>query len=55
MLRTGKSFLHDSPIYTVFPRLVLTFTILSLDTLGRTLGRVLEERHEIADTPGTAP
>ena len=55
MLRTGKSFLHDSPTYAVFPGLVLTFTILSLDTLGRTLGRVLEDRHEIADAPGTAP
>lgn len=55
MLRTGKSFLHDSPTYAVFPGLVLTFTILSLDTLGRTLGRVLEDRHEIAETPGASP
>ncbi len=55
MLRTGKSFLHDSPTYAVFPGLVLTFTILSLDTLGRTLARVLEDRHEIVDTPGAAP
>ncbi len=55
MLRTGKSFLHDSPTYAVFPGLVLTFTILSLDTLGRTLARVLEDRHEIADAPGAAP
>ena len=55
MLRTGKSFLHDAPTYAVFPGLVLTFTILSLDTLGRTLGRVLEDRHEIADTAGGRP
>ena len=55
MLRTGKSFLHDSPTYAVFPGLVLTFTILSLDTLGRTLARVLEDRHEIADAAGAAP
>ncbi len=55
MLRTGKSYLHDSPTYAVFPGLVLTFTILSLDTLGRTLGRVLEDRHEIADTSGGRP
>ena len=48
MLRTGKSYLHDSPTYAVFPGLVLTFTILSLDTLGRALARVLEDRHEIA-------
>jgi len=48
MLRTGKSFLHDSPTYAVFPGLVLTLTILSLDTLGRTLGAVLEDRHESA-------
>ena len=49
MLRTGKSFLHDAPTYAVFPGLVLTFTILSLDTLGRTLAKVLEDRHEIAE------
>ena len=49
MLRTGKSYLHDSPTYAVFPGLVLTFTILSLDTLGRTLAKVLEERHEVAE------
>ena len=55
MLRTGKSFLHDSPTYAVFPGLVLTFTILSLDTLGRTLARVLEDRHEVADAAGAAP
>ncbi len=55
MLRTGKSFLHDSPTYAVFPGLVLTFTILSLDTLGRTLAKVLEDRHEIADAPGATP
>lgn len=48
MLRTGKSYLHDSPTYAIFPGLVLTFTILSLDTLGRALARVLEDRHEIA-------
>ena len=52
MLRTGKSFLHDAPTYALFPGLVLTFTILSLDTLGRTLARVLEDRHEVADTGG---
>lgn len=55
MLRTGKSFLHDAPTYAVFPGLVLTFTILALDTLGRTLARVLEDRYEIADAPGAAP
>ena len=55
MLRTGKSFLHDSPTYAVFPGLVLTFTILSLDTLGRTLARVLEDRHEVAEPAGVSP
>jgi ABC-type dipeptide/oligopeptide/nickel transport system permease subunit len=55
MLRTGKSFLHDAPTYAVFPGLVLTFTILSLDTLGRTLAKVLEDRHEVVDTPGGKP
>ena len=53
MLRTGKSYLHDSPTYAVFPGLVLTFTILSLDTLGRTLARVLEDRHEVAEPEAT--
>ena len=51
MLRTGKSFLHDAPTYAVFPGLVLTLTILSLDTLGRTLASVLEDRHETAPDP----
>jgi ABC-type dipeptide/oligopeptide/nickel transport system permease subunit len=55
MLRTGKSFLHDAPTYAVFPGLVLTFTILSLDTLGRTLAQVLEDRHETTDGSGGAP
>ena len=55
MLRTGKSFLHDSPTYAVFPGLVLTFTILSLDTLGRTLAKVLEDRHEVVDAVGATP
>jgi len=32
----------------VLPGLVLTLTILSLDTLGRVLASVLEERQEIA-------
>ena len=49
MLRTGKSFLHDSPTYAVFPGVVLTLTILSLDTLGRRLGAVLADRHESVD------
>ena len=49
MLRTGKSFLHDAPTYAVLPGLVLTLTILSLDTLGRTLAAVLEDRHEISE------
>ncbi len=49
MLRTGKSFLHDAPTYAVLPGLILTLTILSLDTLGRTLAKVLEDRHEIAE------
>ncbi|MBP6851708.1 MAG: ABC transporter permease [Rhodoferax sp.] len=53
MLRTGKSYLHDSPTYAIFPGLVLTFTILSLDTLGRTLARVLEDRHESVELEGT--
>ncbi|MBM3524920.1 MAG: ABC transporter permease [Alphaproteobacteria bacterium] len=52
MLRTGKSYLHEAPTYAVLPGLALTLTILSLDTLGRTLARVLEDRSEIAtETP----
>lgn len=48
MLRTGKSFLHDAPTYAILPGLVLTMTILSLDTIGRALGLALEDRHEQA-------
>jgi len=46
MLRTGKTFLYDSPTYAVLPGLVLTLTILSLDTIGRSLASVLADRHE---------
>jgi len=44
MLRTGKQYLYEAPTYAVLPGLVLTLTILSLDTIGRTLARVLEDR-----------
>ena len=49
MLRTGKSFLYEAPTYAVLPGLALTLTILSLDTIGRTLARVLEDRREKAE------
>jgi len=49
MLRTGKSFLYEAPTYAVLPGLALTLTILSLDTLGRTLASVLEDRREIVE------
>ena len=49
MLRTGKSYLYDAPTYAVLPGLVLTLTILSLDTIGRALAAVLADRHESAD------
>jgi ABC-type dipeptide/oligopeptide/nickel transport system permease subunit len=49
MLRTGKSYLYEAPYYAVLPGLVLTLTILSLDTLGRSLSSVLEDRRELAD------
>jgi ABC-type dipeptide/oligopeptide/nickel transport system permease subunit len=49
MLRTGKSYLHEAPYYAVLPGLVLTLTILCLDTLGRRLATVLEDRHEVDD------
>ncbi|MEP6972399.1 MAG: ABC transporter permease [Betaproteobacteria bacterium] len=48
MLRTGKSFLYDAPTYAILPGVVLTFTILSLDTIGRALAGVLADRHESA-------
>ena len=49
MLRTGKSYLYEAPYYAVLPGIVLTLTILSLDTIGRTLAWALEERHEMSD------
>src|SRR5262249_49588628 len=48
MLRTGKSFLYEAPYYAVLPGIVLTLTILSLDTIGRVMASLLEERQEIA-------
>jgi peptide/nickel transport system permease protein len=49
MLRTGKSYLYDSPTYAILPGLALTLTILSLDALGRTLGDVLDAPQEMAE------
>ena len=42
MLRTGKSYLYEAPTYAVLPGIVLTLTILSLDTIGRTLTAILD-------------
>lgn len=50
MLRTGKSYLYEAPSYAVLPGLVLTLTILSLDTIGRALTALLD--HDEAGTPG---
>ncbi len=47
MLRTGKSFLRDAPTYAILPGVILTLAILSLDNLGRTLARALEDRNEL--------
>ena len=44
MLRTGQTYLYDSPTYAVLPGLVLTGTILSLDTLGRALAAAVYQR-----------
>ncbi len=49
MLRTGKSYLYEAPTYAVLPGIALTLTILSLDTLGRVLASVLEDRREIVE------
>ncbi len=46
MLRTGKDYLYEAPTYAILPGLALTLTILSFDTIGRTLASVLEDRHE---------
>ncbi len=42
MLRTGKSYLHEAPYYAILPGLALTLTILSFDTIGRSLTAILE-------------
>ncbi len=56
MLRTGKSYLYEAPTYAVLPGFALTLTILSLDTLGRVLANVLEDRREIVeDEPAAQP
>ena len=55
MLRTGKSYLYEAPYYAVLPGIVLTLTILSLDTIGRTLAAVLEDRREIVDPAERGP
>jgi peptide/nickel transport system permease protein len=50
MLRNGKEYLHDSPTYAVLPGLALTLTILSFDTLGRTISRCIEDHDDKAIT-----
>ncbi|WP_186417514.1 ABC transporter permease [Bosea sp. CS1GBMeth4] len=52
MLRTGKSYLYEAPTYAVLPGLVLTLTILSLDTIGRALTALLD--HDEAGMPAEA-
>jgi ABC-type dipeptide/oligopeptide/nickel transport system permease subunit len=52
MLRTGKSYLYEAPTYAVLPGLALTLTILSLDTIGRALSAVLEDRQTLAEPAG---
>lgn len=52
MLRTGKSYLYEAPTYAVLPGLVLTLTILSLDTIGRALTALLD--HDEASLPAEA-
>jgi ABC-type dipeptide/oligopeptide/nickel transport system permease subunit len=49
MLRTGKSFLYEAPYYAVLPGIVLTLTILSFDTIGRTLTSLLEGRSGLGE------
>jgi len=44
MLRTGQTYIYDSPTYAVLPGIVLTLTILSLDALGRALAAAMVER-----------
>jgi len=51
MLRTGKSYLYEAPSYAVLPGLVLTLTILSLDTIGRALTAILDR--DETDASGT--
>ena len=51
MLRTGKTYLHEAPYYAVLPGVVLTLTILSFDTIGRGLSRLLENPREAAGAP----
>jgi ABC-type dipeptide/oligopeptide/nickel transport system permease subunit len=40
MLRSAKSHLYEAPLYALFPGLLLTLTIVSLDLIGNGLQRV---------------
>jgi ABC-type dipeptide/oligopeptide/nickel transport system permease subunit len=55
LLRTGKSYLYDSPTYAILPGLALTLTILSLDALGRALGAMLENRNDAGPSSASVP
>lgn len=54
MLRSGKEYLYEAPTYAVLPGLALTLTILSFDTLGRTLATLLEGREPGLPQPRAA-
>lgn len=53
MLRTGKSYLYEAPYYAVLPGVVLTMTILSFDTIGRGLSRLLENPRDVTSGGAT--
>jgi peptide/nickel transport system permease protein len=42
MLNTGRSFLHQAPWYGLFPGVVITVSVLSLNALADTLQEVVD-------------
>jgi peptide/nickel transport system permease protein len=42
MLNTGRSFLHQAPWYGLFPGVVITVSVLSLNALADTLQAVVD-------------
>ena len=55
MIGSARLTMNQAPLLLLWPCAALTLTILSLDTLGRTLASVLEDRRDVGDVAPANP